>query len=321
MRNLLLPALGLILTLSAAAAAAAPGSGVAATVNGAEILERRLQSTVDGYLRQQGGDAGAARPPEDLQAMRTKVLDVLIGQELLWQAARADELVAGDAEIDTAFAQTRERFDSDAEFEVALQQGGYDAETFREDIRQRLSAQKWIEAKVAAGIAVDDAAVSRFYETNRERFTSPPQVRARHILLKLGDDASDADREDARARLSALRERAAAGEDFAALAREHSEDGSASRGGDLGFFGPGMTLQPFEQAAFALDPGEVSDIVQTRFGLHLIELVERKPAGVYAEAEVAGQIREFLLRQRYESELGAAIERLRQQAEIDIADH
>jgi peptidyl-prolyl cis-trans isomerase C len=239
------------------------------------------------------------------------VLDVLIGQELLWQAAREAQLLASDAEVDAALAQTRGRFDSETEFEIELQESGYTPETYREDTRRRLSAQKWIEARVASGIAVDDAAVSRFYNDNRERFAGPPQVRARHILLKLDADAGEEDLEAARERLAEIRQQAENGEDFASLAQTHSEDGSAARGGDLGFFGPGMMVPPFEQAAFALAAGEISDIVQTRFGLHLIQLVERKPGDIYAEAEVAGQIRNYLLRQRYETELDAAIERLR----------
>jgi parvulin-like peptidyl-prolyl isomerase len=315
--NLLLPAL---LLLSPVPSAATPGTGIVATVNGAEILERKLQAAVDGYLRQQGGDADVTSQAENSREVRMNVLDVLIGQELLWQAAREAQLLASDAEVDAALAQTRGRFDSETEFEIELQESGYTPETYREDTRRRLSAQKWIEARVASGIAVDDAAVSRFYNDNRERFAGPPQVRARHILLKLDADAGEEDLEAARERLAEIRQQAENGEDFASLAQTHSEDGSAARGGDLGFFGPGMMVPPFEQAAFALAAGEISDIVQTRFGLHLIQLVERKPGDIYAEAEVAGQIRNYLLRQRYETELDAAIERLRQQAEIEIAN-
>ena len=320
MRLLTIAALVLSLGFHISQASGAPGIGVAATINGAEILERKLQTAVNNHMRQQGSDVGAIRLPEDFQEVRMKVLDVLIGQELLWQAAQAEQLLANDAEVDAAFAKTRSRFDGDIEFEVKLQEGGYTADSFREDLRRRLSAQKWVEAKVAAEVAVDDAAVSRFYAANRAQFTSPEQVRARHILLKLDAAAGDTEREDARARLDEIRQRNEAGEDFADLAQAHSQDSSASRGGDLGYFGPGMMVKPFEQAAFGLSAGEVSDIVETRFGLHLIQLLDRKPAAYYTEAEVAGRIRAYLLRQRYEDGLDAAIERLRQQAEIEIAN-
>ena len=315
LKLLLLPAFFLLYTGQPAAA-----PGIAATVNGVEIPEPKLQAAVNNYMRQRGNDIDATRLPENVKDIRLKVLDILIGQELLWQAALSDKIVADDAAVDAALAQVRAGFDSDADFESKLKEGGFSINSYRADLRRRLSAQQWVHTRVLASLTVDDAAVSRYYESNRERFASPPQVRARHILLRLDADASEADTQNARKRLIDIRERAAAGEEFAALAQEHSQDGSAALGGDLGFFGPGTMVKPFEQAAFALAPGQISDIVQTRFGLHLIQLVERKPGDIYAEAEVAGQIRTFLLRQRHEIELDAAIERLRQQAEIEIAN-
>jgi hypothetical protein len=129
--NLLLPAL---LLLSPVPSAATPGTGIVATVNGAEILERKLQAAVDGYLRQQGGDADVTSQAENSREVRMNVLDVLIGQELLWQAAREAQLLASDAEVDAALAQTRGRFDSETEFEIELQESGYTPETYREPV-------------------------------------------------------------------------------------------------------------------------------------------------------------------------------------------
>ena len=144
------------------------------------------------------------------------------------------------------------------------------------------------------------------------------QLRARHILRKLGADSSEAERQAARELLEDIRRRVKAGEDFAGLAREYSQDSSAERGGDLGFFGPGMMVKPFEQAAFALSAGDVSDIVETRFGLHLIQLVERKPADFVKQAEVAEQIRAFLSKQGEQQALVDAVDGLRQAAQIEI---
>ena len=318
MRFSYLLAIFAIVHIYSAATAAAPGNGIAATVNGAEILELKLQSATEDYLREQGSDLGAVGLGDSFQQVRLRVLDVLIGQELLWQAATADGTLASDAEVEAVYAQTRAQFDSDAEFEARLQEGGYSAQSYHEDIRRRLSAQKWVESRVLATVSIDDAAVSRFYEENRAEFTFPEQLHARHILRKLGADSSDTERQAARELLEDIRRRVEAGEDFAALAREHSEDGSAARGGDLGFFGPGMMVKPFEQAAFALSPGETSAIVETRFGLHLIQLVERKPGGVVALADAAAQIRTYLFQQSYQQALVDAVENLRENAEIEI---
>ncbi|MGH7507580.1 MAG: peptidylprolyl isomerase [Longimicrobiales bacterium] len=104
------------------------------------------------------------------------------------------------------------------------------------------------------------------------------QVRARHILLRMPTDAPQAQRDSVANLARELQQRAASGEDFAALAREYSADGSAAQGGDLGFFGQGQMVAPFEEAAFALEPGEVSDVVETPFGLHIIKVEEQKTA-------------------------------------------
>jgi peptidyl-prolyl cis-trans isomerase C len=102
------------------------------------------------------------------------------------------------------------------------------------------------------------------------------QVRARHILLRIPDGATDQQADSVRALGESLRERILDGEDFAALAIEHSDDpGSGQQGGDLGAFGKGQMVKPFEDAAFALEPGELSELVETNFGLHLIRVDER----------------------------------------------
>jgi len=313
-----LPALAALLVLITGPAMAAPGIGIAATVNGVEILERKLQAEVSNYMREQGSDVGAIRLPDNFKEIRLHVLDVLIGQELLWQAARRDDLVVDDEAVDAAYAQVRDRFDEDIKFQINLKQGGYSEASYREELRRRLSAQKWIETRVLAAVAVDDDAISRFYEENKAKFALPEQVRARHILRKLGAGSSDAERQAARELLEDIRRQVEAGGDFAALAREHSEDGSAERGGDLGFFGPGMMVKTFEQAAFALSPGEISDIVETHFGLHLIQLLERKPGGLAPLADAAAQIRSYLFKQRYQRALADAVEELREAATIEI---
>lgn len=116
------------------------------------------------------------------------------------------------------------------------------------------------------------------------RRPAPPPLRAAHILLRLPPNASAADRDATRAQLEDLRDRILAGEDFAALAREHSQDpGSAAQGGDLGVFTADQMVEPFAEAVLALEPGQLSDVVETPFGLHLIRLTERLPPPTYEE--------------------------------------
>ncbi|MEJ2085577.1 MAG: SurA N-terminal domain-containing protein [Acidobacteriota bacterium] len=159
-------------------------------------------------------------------------------------------------------------------------------------------------------VEVSDEDVRIYYEENSDEFTQEEQVRARHILLSLSDERS---REEAESILADARARIEAGEEFAVVAAEISEDpGSKDRGGDLGFFGRGQMIPEFEQAAFAAEPGDLVGPIETSFGLHLIQVEEKRPAGVRKLDEVAEQIRARLTTERSEE---AASERIQQLAE------
>lgn len=152
-------------------------------------------------------------------------------------------------------------------------------------------------AELDAWIAANPEEVDQEYEQNRHRFTDlDEQVRARHILIKAGADASEEAKEEARRRADQLLRRARAGEDFAELARNNSEDtGSARRGGDLGFNPRGRMVGPFDEAQFGLAIGEISDLVETRFGFHIIK-VEAKREGDVPEAEAKIELADRLYR-------------------------
>ena len=145
-------------------------------------------------------------------------------------------------------------------------------------------------------IEIPDADLRAHYEDNGEQFESAEQVQARHVLLRSTEGTSN---DELRARLEQVRGRIAGGEDFAAVAREVSEDpGSAQRGGDLGFFGRGQMVPEFEQAAFGAEPGALVGPIETQFGLHLIEVTARRDAGRSPYEEVREQIRFQLAQER-----------------------
>lgn len=145
---------------------------------------------------------------------------------------------------------------------------------------------------VAAQISVTDADIKSYYDQNAKRFTEEEQRRASHILIKAGKDASAAEKAAAKEKadqiLAQVRKNPA---DFPKLAREYSQDpGSAERGGDLDFFGRGMMVKPFEDTVYALKQGEISDVIQSDFGYHIIQLTGIKPASAKSLNEVKDQI-------------------------------
>ena len=151
-------------------------------------------------------------------------------------------------------------------------------------------------AEEKAFLSANAARVAEFYKKNAARYEKPKRVQARHLLVRVPEDAPAAQDEAARKKLEGFAERIKKGEDFAALARENSEDpGSKDKGGELGFFGPGVMAKPFEDAAFALKKGELSPPVKTRFGWHLIQVEAVEEAHTVPLAEAEGDIARELL--------------------------
>jgi peptidyl-prolyl cis-trans isomerase D len=163
---------------------------------------------------------------------------------------------------------------------------------------------------VARQVSVPPAELQSYYEQNKSSFAEPEQRRASHILLTTGEGGSAKDKEGARRLAQDLLARVKARpDDFAKLAQEYSKDpGSAAKGGDLGFFGRGMMVKPFEQAAFSLKPGEISDVVETDFGLHVIRVTEVKGGAVAPFDQVKGKIESTFRQQQAQKKFAEAAE-------------
>lgn len=163
-------------------------------------------------------------------------------------------------------------------------------------------------ADIASTVEVDDEAVRAFYEGNLDRFQTAEERRARHILIAINDDRDAAAAGELAAELAGRLE---AGEEFAALAAEYSDDpGSANDGGELGWAGRGVYVPEFEETLFALEVGQVSPPVQTQFGFHLIELAELRSGSQQAFETVRDSLREELQRQEAEDGYYELAERL-----------
>lgn len=202
--------------------------------------------------------------------------------------AVAGEVTLDDAAVEAYFEENRESF----------------------EIPERRIAEYLLVdiERVRGALTLDPQEIRSYYESQREEFDQPEQVRARHILLQVN---ADRDAATARRMLEEARQKIAAGEDFATLAEELSEDpGSKSRGGDLGFFGRGAMVEAFETAAFSTPVGELAGPVETDFGFHLIEVLERNEGGLQPLEAVEDRIRQRLLIERASAEAESKAEEL-----------
>jgi peptidyl-prolyl cis-trans isomerase C len=267
-------------------------------------------------MRAQMARLGQAPPPQDEQVYRA-LLDQLIGGRLLLAEAKRLGLMPSAQEVGAELAQIKQR--NPEAFARQLASQGMTEAAAAAELAPDLAIRKLVASEVTPTVKVSDDAARRFYEGNREQMKRPPQVRVRHILVGVPRGAPAAERQAARDKAAALLVRIRAGEDFGALASEASDDaGSRQQGGLMPWLAPGDTVPAFERAAFALQPGQTSDVVESGFGFHLLRLEERKePASVGFE-EAKPQIIELLRRQQAREMLERRVAALRKQARVEV---
>jgi peptidyl-prolyl cis-trans isomerase C len=286
---------------------------VVARVNGEDVKKADFEMLVRNMELSQG-----QIPQERRDEILRGALDRLITYTVLQQEARSRNITVPDADVDQRLATMRSQFQNDEDFKKALAARSMTVERLRSDARVDMVITRMLDAEVASAPAVTDEDCRAFYDKNPDKFKKDEAVRASHILLLVDEKADEATRKKARAQIDAILKRARAGEDFAALAKEHSQDGSAAQGGDLDFFGRGRMVPPFEQAAFALKPGEISDVVTTQFGYHIIKATDRRAAATVPLEEVLPQVKQYLAGQKKQERADAFIAGLKQKSRIEV---
>lgn len=200
-------------------------------------------------------------------------------------------------EIDAKFEEVTAQRPQGMTLEQAFEQAGINADELKKQIGEMMPIQKLFE-QLTEGEEVSDEEVAKYYEENGQVFETPEQVRASHILVKVDKGASDEDKAAAKSKIEGLLAQVKEGADFAELATANSDCPSKSQGGDLGMFGKGQMVKPFEDAVWALEDNAVSEIVETQFGYHIIKRTGYKEAGKTAFDEVKTDIKAYLERQK-----------------------
>jgi len=257
-------------------------------------------------------------PAEKRDEVMRAALDQLITYTVLKQEAATRKLAVADTDVDAQVAEMQKQFPSEAEFTKALAARNTTVAQLKADARADMGINKMMEAEVAGAAAATDADAKDFYDKNPDKFKQPESIRASHILVMAGKEADEPAKKAARTKIDGVLKRARAGEDFAALAKENSQDGSAAQGGDLGFFPHGQMVPEFDQAAFALKPGEISEVVTTQFGYHIIKLTEKKDASMVPFETVKPRVLEFLTNQKKQERVNSFIDEAKKRAKIEV---
>jgi peptidyl-prolyl cis-trans isomerase C len=317
MKKASLSAFLLLVLFAGAAAAVGQEPELVATVNGAGIAKAEFDRSWPAFLRQKGIPVNHAEKSGQVDEFRLELLNLLIDQELLYQAAKSGGHEAGEEQVSAEVTKARGQFPSQEEFEKALSGSGLTVESYSDFLRHRISVVNLVRDGVTPGVTVSDEEITGFYAGNQQNFAVPEQVRARHILIKVDPKADEAAKAEAKKKIEEIIEKAGGGADFAELAKEYSQGPSAPRGGDLGLFPRGKMVPPFDEAVFSLEAGEISGPVLTRFGYHAIKVEEKQEAETVSREEAAEQIRDFLTEKKVAEAVKVRLESLRETAKIE----
>ncbi len=298
------------------------GDTLLAKGKGVEVKRGQFDSE---YIRTKAAivSRGAMAPPD----LEQQVLDGLISLQLILSKATEADKAKGKEQFEKSLANYKtegklsdKEFDEKLSPQLSLQ--GITREQWDKQQIEQTTIPVVLERELK--VSVNDDEVKKFYDDNPAKFEEPEMLRASHILLKTTDSAGKELAEEKKAarrkQMEDLLKRARAGEDFAKLAKDFSEDpDSRDKGGEYKF-PRGKMVPEFEGAAFALKPDQVSDIVTTQYGYHIIKLSEKIPAQKVELAKVAPRIKEYLKQEAIKKQLKSYMDTLKKEAAVEILD-
>jgi len=284
---------------------------VVARVNGQPIYEDQLTLQIQARLRSVRKLGGGNPSEEAMKNLKENALERLIAAELLYQASRSLEIPDLDKRIDKTMDAMRKRHTSGLK--------GMSDEEVREFIRRRVYTQEYLRVNGLTEPEIPEKEIREYYEENKQAFASPGSVHVRHILRTVAADAKPEEKEEARRQIEEARRLILEGRPFAEVAKEYSQCNSAQSGGDLGPREKGYMPPEFEAVAFSVEIGKLSEVVETKFGYHILEVIERTPEGTVAPYEqVRDFIARFLQKQSAPKKTSDHVRRLREAAEIEV---
>jgi len=254
---------------------------------------------------------------DQMAKLKNDILNSLIEREILYQQSQKVGIQVTDQIVDDQLAAIKKRFPSETEYKTALSKMNLSEDEVKVQIKRGLSIKELIDQQIASKVVITDEESKAYYDKNPQMFKQPEQIKASHILIKVDAKADEAKKAEARKKIEEVQQKLKDGGDFAALAKEYSEGPSSAKGGDLGYFRRGQMVKPFEEAALALKPNEVSDVVETRFGYHLIIVYDTKPEQTLAYADVKDKIIQRMKQEKIEKEAVQYVSKLKKDAKIE----
>jgi len=285
-----------------------------ARVNGLDIPAARLKRAVDSLIATK---PGAQLSPETLRNINLNVLQDLISQELFYQAGMKLEIKDLDKQVMEKVDSYKARVDAD-DYNRALKSKGMTEKDVYDNARRDIVIANFIARTIDAKISVTEEECKKVYDQNIDRFTQPEQVRIHHILIEVTAKMSADEKKKAREKAEKILKELLKGADFDEMARKYSNAADSKLGGDLGYFSRDKLPLPLAQAAFALKPGQLSDIVESKAGYDIIKLRDHKDAVTKPFEEAKPGIESFLRKLKSDAAIQEFLKEAREKAKVEV---
>jgi len=247
--------------------------GLAAMVNGKPITVAEVENNL--IIAQKRYEAMKKRLTDaERKELRSTVLNTMIDEILLEEVAEREDVRVDDAEVDSVVETFKAKYPTQEAFEKAVTDAGTSLEELRRNIRRGKRIKKLLDNRFELKPGEAGTMAQSYYESHPDEFVQEQSYKVGNILIRKSEKAEASEQEEARKKAEKALSRIKAGENFADVAKEVSEGPRAKEGGDLGYIAKGRMVPEFEAVAFSLKPGEVSDIVETRFGYQIIKLYD-----------------------------------------------
>lgn len=304
-KRLLFLSLILGVTTSSLVGCASKDINIVATTRNSQISSEALSKEMNFYRAMVELVSDQKLTTEQLNNLALNTVDYLITTEVLYEEGISKKLDASQEDIDNELKLISDFVDTYDTFKQALESSGFTEDDIKDIVSKAITADNSYEF-IYKNISMSEADIENYYHQNKSTKYTQEYADASHILIKTIDEnnqpLSDEKKADAKKKAEEVLKKVEAGEDFSKLAKEYSEDSSAEDGGELGKFTKGQMVQEFEDAAFALEPGKTSKIIETQYGYHIIKL-NKKGTETLNYDDIASDVRQDFLDEKISNKI------------------
>lgn len=292
---------------------------IVAVVNGDIIVLSELRQISRNYLDRMSDQFKVAGGDEQLREAERRILDQLIDEKLVNQEADRLAITFSEREVDMAVKDMQNRNKlNDAQFAAALAEEGMTMPKYREQLKSQMKKVRVIDQEIKSRIQVSKEEVDAYYEKHADDFNAEPEVRIQQIRLIIPPESSAGEVNRIQAQAESILAKIKGGEEFTSLVGLYSQDPTAQAGGDMGIFKRGELLPAIDEYAFSMKPGEVSPVIRTEGGFHIVKVLGRREPTALSDEERRAEVKDVIFSEKAEEDFKVWIEKLRKKAYIEV---